>query len=152
MANHSFQWVNLLFLWSFSIAMLNYQRVSQFIVSITRTFGISIVTGLIYIYFFYKPIQNSGTPHRHVAPVTPSYGDGYQKWMIIFSGSPLLKDKSHEISWTCFDPLNKVPLRKRILQYIYLEYLDRPWSSSTRCTCNFCITNYRYLQIFITNQ
>ena len=29
MENHHFQWVNLLFLWSFSIAMLNYQRVSD---------------------------------------------------------------------------------------------------------------------------
>ena len=27
MENHHFQWVNPLFLWSFSIAMLNYQRV-----------------------------------------------------------------------------------------------------------------------------
>ena len=28
MENHHFQWVNPLFLWSFSIAMLNYQRVN----------------------------------------------------------------------------------------------------------------------------
>jgi len=29
MENHHFQWVNPLFLWPFSIAMLNYQRVSS---------------------------------------------------------------------------------------------------------------------------
>jgi hypothetical protein len=30
MENHYFQWVNPLFLWPFSIAMLNYQRVMRF--------------------------------------------------------------------------------------------------------------------------
>ena len=29
MENHHFQWVNPLFLWPFSIAMLNYQRIQQ---------------------------------------------------------------------------------------------------------------------------
>jgi hypothetical protein len=36
MENHHFLWVNPLFLWSFSIAMLNYQRVNSMSVPETR--------------------------------------------------------------------------------------------------------------------
>ena len=38
MENHNFQWENPLFLWSFSIAMLNYQRVIMIITVVLTMF------------------------------------------------------------------------------------------------------------------